>query len=78
MQSMQHSGVCILHPVLAVYWAKLIQSVSNNYEVARNAAPEELVSHSETSHPDFCEVIVKQTRGMTDEQVREWFKELDD
>ncbi|KAJ7734164.1 hypothetical protein DFH07DRAFT_129711 [Mycena maculata] len=52
-------------------------SLGAAYEVESNTELRELITHSETAHPEFCEVLMEETRGMTDEQMKQWFQELD-
>ncbi|KAJ6573157.1 hypothetical protein DFH09DRAFT_396402 [Mycena vulgaris] len=47
------------------------------YEVPLITTWKELAAHSEAIHPDYCDVVLKETRGMSDEQVLQWWEELD-
>ncbi|KAK6996833.1 hypothetical protein R3P38DRAFT_3067932 [Favolaschia claudopus] len=43
------------------------------FEVPLTTSLKDLTSHSEDLHADFCDAILAKTKGMTDEQIREWW-----
>lgn len=60
-----------------IYVSYFVDLGSNKYEMPSNSTLDKLAAHSEAHHPNHCDVLVTQTRGMTDEEIEEWVKELD-
>ncbi|KAJ6557515.1 hypothetical protein B0H19DRAFT_1234732 [Mycena capillaripes] len=52
-------------------------SMGAKYEMPSNTSLDELAAHSEAQHPEHCDALITQTRGMTDPEIHDWLKELD-
>jgi len=61
-------------PVLVCTVCMILES---HYECPADTPLEELSAHVEKHHPEFFEAILEKTKGMTDEEIVEWFKGLD-
>ncbi|KAF7336923.1 hypothetical protein MVEN_02128700 [Mycena venus] len=53
-------------------------SIGSRYELPLNTTLDELATHSEEVHPDYCDALITQTLGMSEEEIQQWLKDLDD